>query len=171
MLFQGCLCVYTNLVKKISFDHPLSPLPERKRIALVAHDSKKPEMCAWVRANREHLTKHTLIATGTTGGLVEKELAYPVTKCVSGPLGGDQQIGAMIVDEKLDILIFFWDPLAAQPHDPDVKALLRIAALYEIPVACNRATADFLLSSYLFSHLYDRKKIAPAPEPSGVHDR
>ncbi len=158
-------------MKTITFDHPLSPLPERKRIALVAHDSKKPEICAWARANRERLIQHTLIATGTTGGLVEKELSYPVTKCVSGPLGGDQQIGAMIVDEKLDVLIFFWDPLAAQPHDPDVKALLRIAALYEIPVACNRATADFLLSSYLFSHSYDRRKISTAPDSTGGTER
>jgi methylglyoxal synthase len=163
--------VYTNTVKTITFDHPLSPLPEQKRIALVAHDSKKPEMCAWVRANRERLTQHQLIATGTTGALVEKELSRPVTKCVSGPLGGDQQIGALIVDEKLDILIFFWDPLAAQPHDPDVKALLRIAALYEIPVACNRATADFLLSSYLFTHSYDRRKVSTAPDASGEAGR
>jgi methylglyoxal synthase len=89
--------------------------------------------------------------------LVERELSYPVTKCVSGPLGGDQQIGALIVDAKVDILIFFWDPLSAQPHDPDVKALLRIAALYEIPVACNRATADFLLQSLLLSRGYERR--------------
>ncbi len=171
MLSTQALCVYTNTVKTITFDHPLSPLPEQKRIALVAHDSKKPEMCAWVRANRERLTQHQLIATGTTGALVEKELSRPVTKCVSGPLGGDQQIGALIVDEKLDILIFFWDPLAAQPHDPDVKALLRIAALYEIPVACNRATADFLLSSYLFTHSYDRRKVSTAPDASGEAGR
>jgi methylglyoxal synthase len=145
-------------VKTISFDHPLSALPPRKRIALVAHDGKKPEMCAWARANREILIKHDLVATGTTGKLLEQELSHPVTCCVSGPLGGDQQIGALIVDEMLHMLIFFWDPLSAQPHDPDVKALLRIAALYEIPVACNRATADFLLSSHLLLSEYDRKR-------------
>jgi len=145
------------IVSTISFDHPLPPLPAQKRIALVAHDSKKAEMGAWVRTNREILTQHSLLGTGTTGALVERELSYPVTKCVSGPLGGDQQIGALIVDAKVDILVFFWDPLSAQPHDPDVKALLRIAALYEIPVACNRATADFLLQSLLISRSYERR--------------
>ena len=102
------------------------------------------------------LSKHELFGTGTTGALIERELGIPVTKCVSGPLGGDQQIGAMIVEQRLDMLIFFWDPLTSQPHDPDVKALLRIAALYEIPVACNRASADFLLTSSLMSGEYRR---------------
>ncbi len=102
------------------------------------------------------LSKHELFGTGTTGALIERELGIPVTKSVSGPLGGDQQIGAMIVEQRLDMLIFFWDPLTSQPHDPDVKALLRIAALYEIPVACNRASADFLLTSSLMGGEYRR---------------
>ena len=141
----------------IRFDHALSPLPIRKRIALVAHDSRKPEMCTWVRANKDLLNQHDLVATGTTGSLIERELGCSITKCVSGPLGGDQQIGALIVDEMVHMLIFFWDPLSAQPHDPDIKALLRIAALYEIPVACNRASADFILSSALLNREYARK--------------
>ena len=134
----------------------LSPLPARKRIALVAHDGKKPELCSWSKLHRDVLSKHELFATGTTGALIERELGSPVTKCASGPLGGDQQIGAMIVEQRLDMLIFFWDPLTSQPHDPDVKALLRIAALYEIPVACNRASADFLLTSSLMGGEYRR---------------
>jgi methylglyoxal synthase len=133
-----------------------SPLPPRKRIALVAHDGKKPELCAWSKHHRDVLSKHELFGTGTTGALIERELGVPVTKCASGPLGGDQQIGAMIVEQRLDMLIFFWDPLTSQPHDPDVKALLRIAALYEIPVACNRASADFLLTSSLMGGEYRR---------------
>ncbi len=111
----------------------------------------------WAAKYRELLANHSLYGTGTTGALIESELSLPVTKCASGPLGGDQQIGAMIVDEKLDMLIFFWDPLTSQPHDPDVKALLRIAALYEIPIACNRASADFLLTSTLMPAEYARR--------------
>lgn len=144
-------------MSKITFDHPLPPLPKRKRIALVAHDGKKVELCAWAKRHREALAQHELYGTGTTGALIESTLGLSVTKCVSGPLGGDQQIGAMIVEEKLDILIFFWDPLTSQPHDPDVKALLRIAALYEVPIACNRATADFLISSGLITSEYPRR--------------
>jgi methylglyoxal synthase len=144
-------------MSKTNFDHRLSPLPQKKRIALVAHDAKKADLCAWASLHREELGKHDLYGTGTTGAMIEEALSVPVTKSVSGPLGGDQQIGALIVEEKLDMLIFFWDPLTSQPHDPDVKALLRIAALYEVPVACNRATADFLLSSPLMGSLYSRR--------------
>ena len=142
----------------ITFDHPLSPLPQRKRIALVAHDAKKPELCAWALRHREALSHHELFGTGTTGALIEASLGQPVQKSVSGPLGGDQQIGAMIVEEKIDMLIFFWDPLTSQPHDPDVKALLRIAALYEVPIACNKATADFLITSGLITTEYPRRE-------------
>lgn len=144
-------------MSRIAFDHNLPPLPSRKRIALVAHDSKKPDLCAWVTRHSSEIKKHELFATGTTGSLIEDALNHPVFKCASGPLGGDQQLGAMIVEEKIDLLIFFWDPLTAQPHDPDVKALLRIAALYEIPIACNRASADFLLTSPLFCAEYSRR--------------
>ena len=144
-------------MSKITFDHPLAPLPRKKRIALVAHDGKKAELIMWAAKYRELLAQHSLYGTGTTGSLIETELSLPVTKCASGPLGGDQQIGAMIVDEKIDMLIFFWDPLTSQPHDPDVKALLRIAALYEIPIACNRASADFLLTSTLMPAEYARR--------------
>lgn len=144
-------------MSRINFNHNLGPLPARKRIALVAHDSKKAELCAWVTRNDAEIKKHELFATGTTGGMLEAVINYPVFKCASGPLGGDQQLGAMIVEEKIDLLIFFWDPLTAQPHDPDVKALLRIAALYEIPIACNRASADFLLTSPLFHSEYPRQ--------------
>jgi methylglyoxal synthase len=144
-------------MSKITFDHPLAPLPEKKRIALVAHDGKKADLCIWAAKYRDLLARHSLYGTGTTGALIETELSLPVTKFASGPLGGDQQLGAMIVDEKIDMLIFFWDPLTSQPHDPDVKALLRIAALYEIPIACNRASADFLLTSDLMGHPYARR--------------
>lgn len=141
----------------ITFDHPLAPLPEMKRIALVAHDGRKSEICAWAAQHREELARHLLYGTGTTGALLEREVALPVIKCASGPLGGDQQIGAMIVEERIDMLFFFWDPLTAQPHDPDIKALLRIAALYEIPIACNRASADFLITSVLMAKVYPRR--------------
>lgn len=141
----------------ITFDHPLSPLPAKKRIALVAHDAKKREMCDWVKKHRDVFAQHDLHATGTTGALLEKETGLPVKRCLSGPLGGDQQIGAMIVEEKIDLLFFFWDPLTSQPHDPDVKALLRIAALYEIPIACNRASAEFIISSELMAKSYARR--------------
>lgn len=144
-------------MSKIAFNHALTPLPEKKRIALVAHDGKKSEMCAWAKKNQDILAPHTLIATGTTGALLEEELGRAVIRCASGPLGGDQQIGALIVEGEVDMLIFFWDPLTAQPHDPDVKALLRIAALYEIPIACNRATADFFISSKLLDQGYQRR--------------
>lgn len=131
-------------------------MANRKRIALVAHDGQKQSIVDWVRYNRAVLVEHEILATGTTGGLVEQVLGIPVKKLLSGPLGGDQQIGALIVEGKVDFLIFFWDPLAAQPHDPDVKALLRMAVVWNVPVACDRATADFIVSSPLLHGEYER---------------
>jgi len=132
------------------------PGDARKTIALVAHDNKKRDLLDWARANRSVLARHRLVATGTTGTRIEEVLGMQVTKVQSGPLGGDQQIGAKIVDGEIDFVIFFWDPLEAQPHDPDVRALLRIAVVWNIPVACNRASADFMVSSPLMSGHYER---------------
>lgn len=129
----------------------------KKRIALVAHDNKKNDLLEWARYNKVSLAKHELIATGTTGRLIEEELDVKVEKLKSGPLGGDQQLGAKISEGKIDVLIFFWDPLEPQPHDPDVKALLRIAVVWNIPVACDRASADFIFSSHLMSEMYVRR--------------
>jgi len=135
------------------------PIAMRKRIALVAHDNRKQDLLEWARYNRGTLSQHSLFATGTTGKMLADKLGLEVTCLLSGPLGGDQQVGAMISDGSLDFMIFFWDPLKPQPHDPDVKALLRIAVLYNIPTACNRSTADFLISSPLMSEEYDRIQI------------
>ncbi len=129
----------------------------RKRIALVAHDGQKQNLVEWAEFNRGTLAKHEVWATGTTGAMMEQTLGFPVSKLQSGPLGGDQQIGAMIVEGKIDFLIFFWDPLEPQPHDPDVKALLRMAVVWNIPTACDRATADFMISSPLMHGGYERQ--------------
>jgi len=126
-----------------------------KRIALVAHDNKKNELIEWAVYNKEALSKHKLFGTGTTGSLVEAALELPVTRYLSGPLGGDQQIGARIAEGKIDVLIFFWDPMEAQPHDPDIKALLRLAVAWNLPFACDTATADFLLTSPLMFTDYE----------------
>jgi methylglyoxal synthase len=128
----------------------------QKRIALVAHDGRKNDLLEWITFNKTTLSSHFLFATGTTGKMIADNTGLPVKRLMSGPLGGDQQIGALIAEQELDMLIFFWDPLEPQPHDPDVKALLRIAVLYNIPTASNRATADFLISSPLLHEDYER---------------
>lgn len=135
--------------QKIAMEHD-------KKIALVAHDNKKSDLLEWAKYNRFLLAHHELYATGTTGTALERELDLKVNRLQSGPLGGDQQIGARIVDNDIDFLIFFWDPLEPQPHDPDVKALLRMAVVWNIPIACNRASADFMISSPLMDAEYHR---------------
>jgi len=132
------------------------PMERDKKIALVAHDNKKPDLVEWAQYNRDLLAHHKVYATGTTGTLLEKELGIDIIKLRSGPLGGDQQIGARIADGVIDFLIFFWDPLEPMPHDPDVKALLRMAVVWNIPIACNRASADFMISSPLMDEEYNR---------------
>jgi len=127
----------------------------RKRIALIAHDNCKAGLIDWARYNRGTLARHELYATGTTGALLAAELNLRVTPFLSGPLGGDQQVGAAVAEGRLDFVIFFWDPLAPHPHDVDVKALLRIAVVYNVPIACNRSTADFILSSPLIDRAYE----------------
>ena len=134
---------------------PIRKMSGTKRIALVAHDNKKSEIIEWAVYNKTALSKHKLFGTGTTGSLVEEALGQTVTRFLSGPLGGDQQIGASIAEGKIDVLIFFWDPMEAQPHDPDIKALLRLAVTWNIPFACDRATADFLLTSPLMYADYE----------------
>jgi len=128
----------------------------KKKIALIAHDNKKGDLLDWVKFNKGTLLTHKLFATGTTGNLLEKELCCKITNFESGPLGGDQQIGSRIAEGTIDFLIFFWDPLEPLPHDPDIKALLRVAAVWNIPVACNRTSADFMISSPIMNEEYFR---------------
>ena len=142
-------------------------LKPRKRIGLVAHDNKKQDLIEWARYNRGMLAVHDLVATGTTGTMLQRELELPVTCLQSGPLGGDLQIGAMIADGSIDFLVFFWDPLEPQPHDTDVKSLLRIAVVWNIPVACDRASADFMISSPLMAGSYERT----VPDYTAHNDR
>ncbi len=145
--------------KKIVMEHD-------KRIALVAHDHKKRDLVEWAKFNRTLLAHHKVYATGTTGRVLEIELGFTIHKLQSGPLGGDQQIGARIADGEIDFLIFFWDPLEPAPHDPDVKALLRMAVVWNIPIACNRSSADFIISSPLMDEQYDR--LVPDYDAYGV---
>jgi methylglyoxal synthase len=134
---------------------PIKKILARKRIALVAHDNKKKEFIEWAKYNKTTLTKHQLFATGTTGMLVEDALDVHITRLLSGPLGGDQQIGALIAEGKIDVLIFFWDPMSALPHDPDIKALLRLGVTWNIPIAMDRSSADFMLTSPLMNEDYE----------------
>jgi methylglyoxal synthase len=150
----------------------MGDMTQKKRIALIAHDNQKRDLLEWAAYNRDLLIQHELYATGTTGQLLEDELGISIHKLQSGPLGGDQQIGAKITQREIDVLIFFWDPLQPQPHDPDVKALLRIAVVWNIPAACNRASADFMISSPLMSERYQRA-MPDYGEPAavGAHER
>jgi methylglyoxal synthase len=142
------------------------PMGPRKHIALIAHDNRKRDLVEWARFNRDLLAAHELSATGTTGALLAEELGLDIARFRSGPLGGDQQVGAKIAEGDLDLLIFFWDPLEPHPHDVDVKALLRIAVVYNIPVACNRASADFMISSPLLAEPYLRRLDEPGSRPT-----
>ena len=130
---------------------------KQKHIALIAHDHKKKELVEWVKENSEELKKHFLCGTGTTARLIAEAAELPVRAYNSGPLGGDQQVGAKIVEGAIHMVVFFWDPLESQPHDPDVRALLRIAVVYDIPIATNRATADFMLHSRFMNEEYDHQ--------------
>lgn len=136
-----------------SFPTTPTGVPRPRRIALVAHDNRKKDLLEWASFNVDTLMRHRLVATGTTGSLLHDRLELAVERVASGPYGGDLQIGAQIVEGAIDMLVFFWDPLEPQPHDPDVKALLRVAVLMDVPTACNRSTADFLISSPLFAVL------------------
>ena len=131
-------------------------MERHKKIALVAHDNKKEDLVEWATFNKELLSQHTIYATGTTGRILARDVGLTIRQLQTGPLGGDQQIGARIVDGDIDFLIFFWDPLEPMPHDPDVKALLRMAVVWDIPFACNRSTADFMISSPLMNSTYMR---------------
>ena len=131
-------------------------LPAKKSIALVAHDNKKKDIVAWCKLHRDTLQQHTLYATGTTGMIIEQQTSLSIHKLISGPLGGDQQVGSLITEDKVDVLIFFWDPFEPLPHDPDVKALLRIAAVWNIPVASNQTSADFIITSPMFNSESER---------------
>ncbi|NCN10013.1 MAG: methylglyoxal synthase [Leptospira sp.] len=144
-----------------------------KNIVLIAHDNRKKDLLEWVLYNRGTLSRHRLFATGTTGKIIQEKADLPVHRFISGPLGGDQQIGAKIVSGEIDFMVFFWDPLTAQPHDPDVKALLRIAVLYNVPMACNRSSADFVISSSLMDEAYNRVMVdyesrIPFVEPNKI---
>ena len=130
-------------------------MPKQKRIALIAHDNMKPILSQWVGEHRDKLLAHQLIATGTTGHMLMQQHGLTIETLVSGPLGGDQQIGAQLVDQKLDMIVFFWDPFEPQPHDPDVKALLRVAAVWNVAVACNRTSADFMIRCHWLDQPYD----------------
>lgn len=143
------------------------PMGRRKRIALIAHDNCKLDLLDWAKYNVGTLSTHELFATGTTGALLATELGLEVTRFLSGPLGGDQQVGAGVAEGRIDFVLFFWDPLEPQPHDVDVKALLRIAVVYNVPVACNRATADFVLSSPLMDVEYQRMVFDHSPRVGG----
>jgi methylglyoxal synthase len=131
-------------------------MKRKKRIALVAHDDTKPDLKKWAEDNRDRLAQHELFATGSTAEQLEDALDTEVHVLTSGPLGGDQQIGSKISEGEIDFLVFFWDPLTSQPHDPDVKALLRMAVLWNVPVACDQASADFMISSPLMDEEYQR---------------
>ena len=162
------LFMSAEIIELIEDRVSLSEIPlldERKTIALVAHDNMKQGILEWALFNKGTLKKHNIIATGTTGRLIEEKLNISVELLLSGPLGGDQQIGALIAEGKIDLLVFFWDPLEPQPHDPDVRALLRLAVVWNVPVACNRATADYLISSPLFHNDYD-----PQPPDYSQHN-
>ena len=132
-------------------------ISKKKHVAQVAHDNMKDDLVEWAHYNRETLSRHHLYATGTTGSIIEEKLDLPVNKLLSGPIGGDQQLGALIAEGEVNVLIFFWDPLEPQPHDPDVKALLRVAQVWNIPIATNRSSADFIVSSPLMKEEYQRK--------------
>jgi methylglyoxal synthase len=163
-MLQPVMKAHTEVGSAGHADEPIGP---RKRIGLVAHDNKKADLVAWARFNRRLLAAHHLIATGTTGAMLEDELGVELEKLQSGPLGGDQQLGALIAQGQVDFLVFFWDPLEPQPHDPDVKALLRLAVVWNIPIACNRASADFMISSPLMTGDYERE----LPDYRGYIDR
>lgn len=148
----------------------INRLGKQKNIALIAHDHRKKDLVAWALKNKELLSGHFLCGTGTTAALISEKTGLPVRPYKSGPLGGDQQIGAMISEGKVEMMIFFWDPLASQPHDPDVKALLRIAVLYDIPVAMNQSTADYLLTSPFMNEEHERHIMTNRDIPRPDHD-
>ncbi|HEX2098079.1 MAG TPA: methylglyoxal synthase [Rubrobacteraceae bacterium] len=147
--------------------HKILPMERKKRIALVAHDNTKSDLLEWAKEHKERLAPHVVFGTGSTGELLEDELGLEINKLLSGPIGGDQQIGAKITEGDIDLLIFFWDPLESQPHDPDVTALMRMAVLWNIPVACDRASADFMITSPLMDEEY-RRLLTEQIDP-GVH--